>query len=88
MDTGLILKRHLRHDLPQACGGSKSIFPVWRQPLEIFYYARGQVSGSMKSDTINMIHKSQQSTKEGSNKELEGDFISRTQNLQKTILDE
>ena len=34
-------------------------------PLTIFNHTRGQVSGSMKSDPINMIHTSHQSTKEG-----------------------
>ena len=43
--------------------------------LAIFNHNRGEVSRSMNSDTINMIHTSQQSTKEGLDEELEGDFI-------------
>ena len=43
-------------------------------PLTICNNTRGKVSVSMNSDPINMIHKSQQSTKEGLNKSLEGYF--------------
>ena len=42
--------------------------------LAIFNHTRGEVSRSMNADTINMIHTSQQSTKEGLNEELEGYF--------------
>ena len=42
--------------------------------MKICNHIQGQVLGSIKSDPINMIHKSQKSTKEGLNKELEGDF--------------
>ena len=37
---------------------------------------RGQVSGSMNADPINMIHTNKQSTKEGLNEKLKGDFRS------------
>ena len=43
-------------------------------PLTILYHTQGQVSGLMKADPINMIQKSQQSAKESSSKDLEGDF--------------
>ena len=45
--------------------------------LKIYNHTRGQVSGSMNDDPINMIHKSQQSTKLVLNEELEGYFRSR-----------
>ena len=57
-------------------------------PLSICNHTQGQVLGSMNTDPINMIHTSQQSTKEGLNKELEGDFRSSILILQRTILDE
>ena len=47
----------------------------------------GQVSGSMNADPMNMIHTSQQSTKEGLNNELEGYFRPITLNLQITRVD-
>ena len=43
-------------------------------PLTIFNHTRGQVPVSMNADTINMIHKSKQSAKEGSSFDPEGDF--------------
>ena len=46
-------------------------------PLTISNHIQGQVSGSINSDPVNMIHTSQQSKKEGLNEELEGFFISR-----------
>ena len=45
-------------------------------PLKICKHTQGKVSGSMNADPINMIHTSQQSTKEGSEEELEGYFRS------------
>ena len=42
----------------------------------------------MKTDTINMIHTSQQETKEIFNEELGGDLISRKLKHQREILDE
>ena len=61
---------------------------VWfgYSPLTIFNHTRGQVSLSMNSNTINMIHTSQKSTKEGLNEELEGCFISSKLKLQRTII--
>ena len=32
MATGEIKNRHPHHNLPQACGGSKSIYPIWIWP--------------------------------------------------------
>ena len=40
-------------------------------PLTIFNHIPVQVSGSMNSNPVNMIHTSQQSIKEGLNEELE-----------------
>ena len=57
-------------------------------PQKIWNNTLGQVSGSMNSDPIKTIHKSQQSTKGDFNKELEGYFISSKLKLQRTILDE
>ena len=45
-------------------------------PLTICNNTQGKVLVSMNSDTINMIHTSKKSTKEGLNKALEGDFRS------------
>ena len=47
-------------------------------PLTILNHTRRQVSVSMNADPINMIHISQQPTKEGLDGELEGDFRSFT----------
>ena len=44
-------------------------------PLKICNYTQGQVSGSMNTNPINITHPSQQSTKEGLNDKIEGDFI-------------
>ena len=41
-------------------------------PMMIWKHTQGKASGSMYADTIKMIHISQQSTKDGLNKELEG----------------
>ena len=57
-------------------------------PQTIFNHTRAQVSGSMNSDPINIMHTNQQSTKGGMKKELEVDFISSTLKLQGTTLDE
>ena len=46
-------------------------------PLTIFNHTQVQVAVSMNAYPINMMHTSQQSTKEGFNKELERYFISR-----------
>ena len=55
-------------------------------PLTIFKRTRGNVSGSTDDDPINMIYISQQSTKEGLNEELDGDFrSSREINLSKQV---
>ena len=43
-------------------------------PLTICYHTRVQVSVSMYADTMNMIHTSQKSTKEGLNEDIEGGF--------------
>ena len=45
-------------------------------PLKICLHTLEQVSGSMNNDPINLIHTSQQSTKQVLIKELEEDFIS------------
>ena len=45
-------------------------------PPTICYHTRVQVSLSMNDNSINMIHASQQSTKEGLNESFEGDFRS------------
>ena len=45
-------------------------------PLTILNHIRGQVSVSMNADIINLIHTSQQSTKEGLKEELKGYFRS------------
>ena len=45
-------------------------------PLTISNHTQGKVSGPMNDDSINMIHTSQISTKEGLNEELEGGFRS------------
>ena len=42
--------------------------------LTIFNHIRGQVSGSINADPINMIYTSQHSTKEGLNQSFEGYF--------------
>ena len=42
----------------------------------------------MNTDTINMIHTSKQSTKEGLNEELDGDFRPSKLKLQITIFNE
>ena len=51
-----------------------SVCPVWIYLTENFNRTQGQVSVSMNSDPLNMIHTIQQSTKEGLNKYLDGDF--------------
>ena len=55
-------------------------------PLKHFNHTRGQVSGTMNSDPINMIHTSQQSTKEGCIKELGVDLRSSTLSIQRKVL--
>ena len=52
---------------------------VWfgYSPLKICNHTKGQVSGSMNSDPMNMIHTIKQSTKEVFNEELEGYLRSR-----------
>ena len=67
-------KRHPRYDLPQTCGGSKNLCPVWINPTENMITHLRKISGSMNSDPISMIHTSRQSTKEGLKGELEGYF--------------
>ena len=42
----------------------------------------------MNADPVNMIHTSQQSTEESSNKEPDRDLRSRTLKLQRKIIDE
>ena len=42
-------------------------------PLKIYNHNCGQVTGSMNADSINMIHRSQQSTHDVLNKLFEGD---------------
>ena len=57
-------------------GGKNPYVQLGYIPLTVFYHARGQVSVSMDADPINMIHTSQQLSKEGLNEELDGDFRS------------
>ena len=57
-------------------------------PLNIFNYTWGQVLGSMSADSINILHTSQQSTKEVLKEELEGYFRSIPLKLEVKILDE
>ena len=45
-------------------------------PLTICNHTQGQVSGSMNSDPINMIHKSKKPTKYGLSEDIEGYFRS------------
>ena len=56
-------------------GGANMYVQFGYVPLKIWNYTQGQVSGSMNTNPINITHPSQQSTKEGLNDELEGDFI-------------
>ena len=67
-------KRPPRHDLLHTCGEADPYVRFGNGPLTIFYKKRGKCSGSTKSDPINTIHTSKQSTKEGINRYLEEDF--------------
>ena len=55
-------------------GGENTYVRFGYGPLKIYNHTQGQFSGSMNIYTIDMIHTSQQSTKEVLNKELDGDF--------------
>ena len=52
-------KCHPFHDLPQICGGSKYVCPVWIWPTETFNYTEGKVSGLINSDPVNQIYTSE-----------------------------
>ena len=65
-----------QHNLPQTCVRRKYIWPVWIQPTgDLLTHLRKSLR-IMNADPINLIHTSQQPTKEVSNKKLEGYFIS------------
>ena len=57
-------------------GGASLYIQLLYGPLMIYNHTQGQVSGSIKYDPINMIHTSQDSTKQVFNKKIEGDFRS------------
>ena len=79
--------RHPQYNLLQVCRGSKYVFRFGYGPLKICNNTLGKVSGSMNADSINMMHTSQQSTKEDLNEELEGYFSPRKLKTQRKILD-
>ena len=64
--TGEITKKEtLSMTLHKPTGEENMYVQLGYSPLMILNHICGQVSGSMYTDTINMIHTSQQSTKYG-----------------------
>ena len=55
-------------------GGKQSVCMVWMWPTDNFLTHPKKCSGSIYADPINMIHTSQQATKYGLGKEIEGDY--------------
>ena len=75
MVTGAITKTDtLATTFHKAAGEENQYVRFGYNPLKICNHTRGQVSVSMNTDPIIMIHTSQQPTKEDFNKELEGYF--------------
>ena len=76
METGEITKTGTLDTTLQNPAGEANMYVQFGYfSLKICNYTQGQVSGSMNTDAINITHPSQQSTKEGLNNELEGDYI-------------
>ena len=65
MTTGEITKTGtLAMTFHKSEGGANPYVQFGYGPLKVCNHTRGQFSGSMNSDKINMIHASQKSTKE------------------------
>ena len=73
-DRWNLKKWHPRHDLPQTCGGRKSVFPFWIRLTSNFITHPGKNSGSMNTDPMNKIYTNKKLSKEGLNEELGGYF--------------
>ena len=74
--TGEITKNStLATTFHKPAGEENPCFRFGYSPQKNFNHTQEKVSVSMKTDPINMIHTSQQSTKEGLNKDLGVGFV-------------